>query len=246
MPNTSTTPAAELAGAVPMSHRELALLTQGFAFLFWGAFALVGVAIESLLAGRSPRVFMVVIGLVGALGTALGAWRLHQTADLAPRWRQATAVLRGTGLLTAYLSLMAWMWLQAPTNLYLLCHALAWVGLFLCHLVAANGCVYVFGQVLPSRTLALQGAIYGLAVLLLLFVPFVIFATALLRTSLTGVNSLGQLQYWLAQANLTPYLFFLWLTPLSLTMSLIWTAQDLAWERLTAPPAGNNLPPPSK
>lgn len=223
--------------------RQLALLSQGFRLLFWGACALVGVAIESLVTGRL-RMFVVVIGALGVLGTALSGWRLRQVTGLGPHWRRATICLSLTGILTAYLAVFGWFWLQVPANFYLLCHAMAWVVLLLCHLVAANYCAYVLGQMLGSRSLALQGALYGLGVVLLLLVPLLVLVSTLLQNAWTGVNALGQLQYWLSQQNLASSLLFLWLTPLSLTMSLVWTAQDLAWERLTAPPPDPNLDQP--
>ena len=226
----STLPAAAPA---PVPSHELARLAQGFALVFWGTFALLAAAIEVMLA-PALRLFPTLIGAAGAAGVCRGAGWLLATPSLGRPWQHRVRGLVISGGLLAYLTPFAWMWRQAPTNRYLFCHALAWTGMCIVYLVLANECVRTFGRAAAHRSLVIQAVLFGLATVLVLLVPFLFMAVALVRLTWGGRDPLEALQF--ALEHLHPQIVFVLLAPVSLTMSLVWAAKDIALERLTIPP----------
>ena len=226
----STLPAAVPA---PVPSHELACLAQGFALVFWGTFALLAAAIEVMLA-PTLRLFPALVGAGGAAGVSRGACWLLATPHLGRAWQCRVRGLVVSGGLIAYLTPFVWMWRQAPTNRYLFCHALAWFGAFIVYLVLANECVRTFGRAGRHRSLVIQAALFGLATVLVLFVPFLIVAAVLVRLTWGGRDPLEALLFSLE--HLHPQIVFVLLAPVSLTLSLVWAAKDLALERLTIPP----------
>jgi hypothetical protein len=221
----------------PPAH-EQARLAQGFAWVFWGTFALLGAAAELMLA-PTLRLFPALIGAVGAAGVCRGAWCLQATPSLGRAWQQRVRGLVLSAGLTAYLTPFCWLWRQVPTNRYFLCHALAWGGTFLIYLVMANECIRLFGRATGHRSLVFQASLFSVTTVLVLFLPFLFLAQALVRLTWAGNDPLEALQF--ALAHLPAVLVFVMLAPVSLTMSLVWAARDLALTRLTTPPANPML-----
>jgi hypothetical protein len=227
----------------PLRPCDLTRLAQGFYFIFWGSLAVlstmadlwVSLAVLPTIAEGSAApslwVYPLVVGGAGVLGMLAGSWRLCQTKDLGRDWKNCTRGLLITAMLIAYLFLFFCMWLRLPTNLYMLYHALAWVALLICHLSLLSATVGVLAKLVGRSSLAMQAALYGGVSFIVLFTPFVTLAQRLILITWRGGNPLVALRFLLG--NIQPAYVLVVLIPLALTLSLAWTAKDIALRQLT-------------
>jgi hypothetical protein len=229
---------------VSLSPHDLTRLAQGFSFIFWGSLAVlstmtdfwVTLTVLPIIAEASAaptfRVYPLVIGGAGAFGMLAGSWRLYQTRDLAHDWKNYTHGLLVTATLIAYLFPFFCMWLRLPANMYLLCHALIWVGMLIGHLSLLSVAVGTLARLVGRPWLAGQALLYGGVVFIVLFAPFVLFARSLILITWRGDDPLAALQ--LLMEHVHPAYVLAALIPFSLTLSLAWTAKDMALRGLTA------------
>ena len=210
---------------------DLTRLAQGFYFIFWGSLAVLSTMAEALGA-PTLRLYSIVIGGAGALGMLAGSWRLYQTKDLARDWKSRTYGLLIAAMLVAYLFPFFCMWRRVPTNLYLLCHALAWIGAFICHMSLLGVAVGALARLMGRSSLVVQALFFGGVAFLVLFAPFVLLAQSLVVATWHGSDPLAAVQFLLARLH--PVYVLVVLIPFSLTLSLAWTAKDIVLRRLTA------------
>ena len=213
--------------ALPVA--DLAELTRGFYFLFWGVLVFVLALLETLVrpVGQPFSVLLLVAGGGGAL---VGAYRLTQIQALGPAWRVWTRNLLVVTGAVNYLSLFFLMWRQVPANGYLLVHALVFfemvIGLFglLCPPV------WQLTRAAGRPQLARQCLGFGTAGGLLLVPAGLLIARLLVAATQQGRDPLGVLQLWLV--GIPHWLTLGLLLPVALLLSLLWTAKDLALEAL--------------
>jgi hypothetical protein len=211
---------------------DLTRLAQGFYFIFWGSLAVLSTMAEALGA-PTLRLYSIMIGGAGALGMLAGSWRLYQTKDLGRDWKSLTHGLLIVAMFAAYLFPFFCMWRGVPVNLYLLCHALAWIGTLICYMSLLSVAIGAFAKLAGRSSLALQALLYGIFVFIALFTPFVLLAWALIHTTHHGADPLVAVQLLLG--SMPPVYILMAMIPFSLTLSLAWTAKDMALRRLTAP-----------
>lgn len=231
------TPATAPTLALP--RHELAQLTRGVAYIFWGLLALWAAGLQIVLA--SAEWLTGLFGLFGAIGVLAGAWALTQAPSIGPTWRRHTGSLLVLGVLSAYLSPFAWMWRQVPTSAYFLAHALAWWWVALAFLVVLNACLRSLAQASGDRGLVWQATGVGGTTYLLLVGPYTVVVLELAEAAQRHGDSLTVAQFLLT--HLHPVALFALLTPLALTLSLVWSVKDWAFRRLTTPAAPPIVPP---
>lgn len=213
------------------SQQDLTRLVRGFYFIFWGSLAALSTMAEALDAPML-RLYSLWVGGTGVLGMLAGSWRLYQTKELGRDWRNLTRGLLVVAVLVAYLFPFFCLWRRVPINLYLLCHALAWVGALICHLSLLSIAIGALAKLAGRSSLALQALLYGIVVFIALFTPFILLACALIDATRHGRNPLADVQFLLGDIN--PVYILIALIPVSLTLSLVWTAKDMALRRLSA------------
>lgn len=230
---TPTGTAEDRAGASPLldrlSSRDLARLTMGFYFAFWGTALLLGAFCEMLTSLRPKVLDIIMLGL-GCAGLVMGAVRFHQVTGLGDSWRRRTReALIGASLLT-YLCPFFLMWQRMSSNLYLLGHAIAFVAIFNYWLALSCQVICQLGHASGKRSLVLQSILFGSITVLLLFPPFGRLALEMIVAARHGMDPVGLLQMWIARAS--GWLVFALLLPFPLTLSLLWSAKDEALRRL--------------
>ena len=224
----------ELAG---LSVGDLAELTRGLYFLFWGLVVFVMALMETLVRPVLQPFPVLFLGASG-VGTMVGAYRLYRLRALGPVWRRRARNLLMAAVLVDYLSLFYLMWRQLPNNAYLLAHTLLFFGMVVLLLGLLCPPVWHLTQAAARPNLAAQCAGFG-AVALMLLVPADVLVTRLLVSAARqGHDPVGMLQFWLESIPRWATLGIL--LPVALLLSLLWTAKDLAHEALlakSAPPA---------
>jgi len=135
-------------------------------------------------------------------------------------------------MLIAYLFPFFWMWRGVPTNLYLLCHALAWGGMLICHLSLLSVVVGALARLVGRPSLAMQAVLYGAGCFIMLLIPFAEIAHSLVAVTRRGDDPLVAVVYLLGSIRFIYMLIAL--VPVSLTLSAAWTAKDIVLQRLSA------------
>jgi hypothetical protein len=224
--------------AAPALHRlgarDLAQLLLGFHFLFWGLLVLLAALTESLVT-TTLRPFAVFFIGASSLGMSSGAWRLHRVNALGQAWHHRTRDLLIATSLAAYLSLYYIMWRQVPKTLYFLGHA------FLGHAIAFGAVIIALlcllclpvgalARAAGRRNLSIQCVAFGTVAVVLLFPAFGQVAVKMVESASQGIDPFDMLRDLIAN---NPFkLMMVGLLPFSLTLSLLWSAKDLVWERL--------------
>jgi hypothetical protein len=233
IPAVEASPAA--ASETILLHRlpgaDLGRLTMGFYFWFWGGLLVVIALCESFTA-FSMRLLDTSALAAGCLGLFFGARRLHQVQTLGDAWRRRTReALIAAGLL-AYLYPFFLMWRRLPANMYLLGHALGFFAILCFSLTLACQITAVIGRADGRRALVTQSILFGTLAVVVLFPLFALFAQVMILAAREGRDPLSLLQFWLGRTQ--PWLVFAPLLPFALTLALVWTAKDLALQRLLA------------
>ena len=220
----------ELAG-LPVA--DLAELTRGFYFLFWGVLVFVLALLETLVRSVGQP-FSVLLLIVGGLGSLGGAYRLAQVHSLGPVWRMWTRNLLVVTGAVDYLSLFFLMWRQLPANGYLLVHALVFFEMVIVLFGLLCPPVWQLTRAAGRPQLAGQCVWFGVTGGILLVPAGLLIARLLVAATQQGRDPLGVLQLWLV--SVPHWLTLGLLLPVALLLSLLWTAKDLALEALRAKP----------
>jgi hypothetical protein len=235
---TSTQPASarggvpevgEVLGAT-FTSRDLTRLVQGFYFTFWGTLAVLAATVESLVVPAIRTFHMAVLG-AGLIGMVVGAARLQQARGLGNEWDKHARLLLWLAVAVAYLYPFFSMWRRLPTNLYLLGHAIVFVGGFIYWTSLLDSTIATLGRAVRRRSLVIQSVLFSGATFLLV-VPFLLLAQSLIIRATQGYDPLAFVQWLLL--NVHPVFVLALLVPFSLTLSLVWAAKDFALHLLTA------------
>jgi len=173
---------------------------------------------------------VVVLG-AGLIGMVLGSWRLQQARELSTEWNGQARRLLWLAVAVAYLYPFFYMWRHLPTNLYLLGHAIAFVGGFIYWTSLLDSTVATLGRAIRRRSLVIQSVLFSGATFLLVL-PFLLLAQSLVMAATQGYDPLALLRLLLTKIH--PVFVLALLVPFSLTLSLVWAAKDLALQLLTA------------
>ena len=213
--------------ALPVA--DLADVTRGFYFLFWGVLVFVLALLETLVRPVGQP-FSVLLLLAGGGGALVGAYRLTRINTLGPTWRMWTRFLLGVTGAVNYLSLFFLMWRQVPANGYLLVHALVFFEMVLGLFGLLCPPVWQLTRAAGRPHLASQCIWFGSVGAFLLVPAGLLVARLLVVATQQGRDPLGVLQLWLV--GIPHWLTLGLLLPVALLLSLLWTAKDLAWEAL--------------
>ena len=216
-----------------VAARDLARLTLGFSFVFWGALLTLAGLCESLMVPTLRLMPVLLLG-AGSLALVTGAWRLHQVQGLDDSWRRRTREVLIVVALLAYLCPFYAMWRRLPTNTYLLGHVLAMLALFSYSLTLLCHTVSILGRAAGKRSLVIQAILFGTLSVVVLFPPFALLAQAMVVAARGGHDPFALVQFWLER--MPPWIVLALLLPFSLTLSLIWAAKDLTLHRLLSTP----------
>jgi len=107
-----------------------------------------------------------------------------------------------------------------------------WAGALICEMSLLSLAVGVLAKRTGRPGLAMQATLYGAVSFIVLFAPFVPLARNLIQAAWRGDNPLATLQFLLG--TIPPAFVLVVLVPLALTLSLAWTAKDIALRQLTA------------
>lgn len=233
--------------AVAPSPREWARWAQGFSFIFWGLFALLFTLAETLGAsallyyrvspgfdsihGMMLNIYSSVVGCAGALGVVVGSWRLYQTRGQGRLWRICTLGLLIGSVLIAYLFPFFCFWRQVPTSLYFLGHSIGWGTALILEMSLLCFAIGALARVLGRSSMATQSVLYGLITLIVLLTPFFTLAWRLVWIARHQGDPLIALEF--IMSNLPPLAVLFVLAPIALTLSLAWSAKDIALRQLT-------------
>lgn len=210
---------------------DLAELTLGLNFVFWGWLVFV-MALTETLATPVVRPFPVLFLGAGGLGAVRGAYRLQRIRALGAAWRNRTRDLFVASGLVAYLSLFYLLWRQAAAEPYLLAHALTFFGMIIVMLGLLCPPVRHLARAAGRRNLGLQCGVFGTVAVGLLAPVYATVARTLVGAVQQGYDPVLVLQLWLARTSLGAALLIL--VPVALILSLVWTAKDLALKALLA------------
>jgi hypothetical protein len=210
---------------------DLGRLTVGFYFAFWGAFVTMMTLCDWLVATgtRTLHAFVLVAGNVSVL---VGTWRLHEVAALGGPWRRRTREALIAAVAAAYLCPFFLMWRRVPVNLYLLGHALGMVAAWCAWLTLSCHAITVLGRTAGKRSFVIQGMLFGLIVVVMLFPPFARVAQDMVLAARDGHDPLAALRFWMQRVP--PWWLLALTLPVALVLSLLWAAKDLALHRLLA------------
>jgi hypothetical protein len=211
--------------------RELTRLVQGLYFIFLGSLAVLAATVEVFVAA-AMRPFHVLICGAGVVGVLAGSWRLCQVRALGQEWKLCTRGLLVLAGLMAYLFPFFCLWRNLPVNVYLLCHALVWIGAFICHTALLSSTMGVLGKLAGRPALVAQSMLFAGITFLTLFAPFALLSRELILVTSQGTDPLYALQLLIGQVPLLLGLGLL--SPFALTLSLVWTTKDIAVQRLMA------------
>ena len=218
------------AAEVRLSTRDLTRLVQGFYFTFWGTLAVLAATMESLVV-LTMRLFHTTVLAAGLIGMVVGAWRLQQARGLSAEWNKHARWLLWVAGAVAYLCPFFYMWRHLPANLYLLGHAVVFVGCFIYWASLLDSTIAALGRAVHRRSLVIQSVVFS-GVTFVLVVPFLLLAQSMVIAAVQGGDPLELLQLLLARVH--PVFVLVLLVPFSLSLSLVWAAKDFALELLTA------------
>jgi hypothetical protein len=227
-------------GFARLAGDDLARLTIGFYSTFWGALVMM-LGLCDLAVASAPRSLHALALVAGNVSVTVGAWRLHQVRALGGPWRRRTRESLIAAAVAAYLTPFFVMWQRVPANLYLLGHAVGMLAAWCVWLALSCQVVVALGRAAGKHSLAMQGILFGLIAVVMLFPPLTRVALELALTARAGQNPLVALRFWVQRV---PPWWLLSLTlPAALALSLLWAAKDLALHRLLA--MRENAPPPA-
>lgn len=244
---TDTLPAGTAASAadqpgetMPLSRisaRDLLHLTQGLYFVFWGLLISVVVAMQ-IVVTIWLRTFAEMFLGAGVVAILVGSWRLAQarlehlnSPQLGALWRRRAHTILWLAVLLVYFCLLFYMWRRAVGNLYLQLNACAFVLTGIAYFVMLSRTVAVLAAGLGSSELSRESHLFNVINLILLVLPFIgTFVYVAVQSVLHGTNLLVEFNILLSDVNLVVALVFL--LPLSLTLSMVWAAKDVALRRL--------------
>jgi hypothetical protein len=229
----TSTGARDAAGTgfdVPViSALDLLRVAHGLSFAFWGLFVML-LSLVQVMIYVAPRKFEFFMLGAGVLGITGAAWRFWQARDLGAGWRKRARSLFVTGLGVAYLFPFFWMWRRLPLNKYLLAHALLFAGAFIYYAMSISWLIVQLARLWRRRSLLIQAMLVAAGTLLLVLVPFVFLAEALISTARRGIDPVSMLQSALERTGL--WIPLLLLFPFSMTLSLLWAAKEIALHEL--------------
>jgi len=219
--------------------RQLADLALGFYCVFWGTLATLAGAVELLVTVApavdlarvpAPRLFPVVVCIGGAVAILVGSWRLYRAGEMGNHWRRTSRRLLIAAVALAYLMPVFFLWRRAPSSLYLLGHALAFLGMLICFMGLL--CLVVAGLARASgqRSLATQASLFGAGSFLVLVLLSAVVTQAIIVATRRGLSLLEVLQFLLNRVP--PAILLALLLPLSLTLSAVWAAKDVVHREL--------------
>jgi len=228
--STRGVPEGGEAPEVTLSPRDLTRLAQGFYFTFWGTLAVLAATMESLVV-LTMRLFHATVLGAGLIGMVVGAWRLQQARGLGGEWNIHARRLLWLAAAVAYLCPFFYMWRHLPKNLYLLGHAVVFVGGFIYWTSLLDSTIATLGRVLRRRSLVIQSVVFSGATFVLA-VPFLLLAQSMVMAATQDYDPLTMLQLLLTKIH--PVFVLVVLVPFSLSLSLVWAAKDFALHLLTA------------
>jgi len=220
-----------------LASNDLARLTLGFYFIFWGGLVVLVTLCEALT-GLTLRMLHATILGAGSVAMTVGAWRLHQVNALGDAWRRRTRetlILMG---LVSYLCPFFLMWRRVPVNLYLLGHALVLLAAFCYSMAVCCQLVAVLARQAGKRGLVTQSILFGAVAVVMLFPPLAVLAQVMVASARDGRDPVSFLQLLLQRAQ--PWMVLTLLVPFALTLSLVWAAKDLVLRRLLASRLGES------
>jgi len=217
---------------LPLSIRDRVRLVQGFYFLFFGGLASVALVVEITVA-MTPHAFSTVLCGASMVALLTGAWRLQRVKSLGTEWAQSARCLLVAAALLVYLFPFLWAWRQLPRNFYFCCHGLAFLTMLILTMMAMSVSSAVLARALGRKGLTWQMVLTLVTAVVVQLAPFSFLARLLAVEAWHGDDSLMWLQMLVAQLH--PFWITLWLLPFTLTLSLVWTAKDIALELLVEP-----------
>ena len=119
------------------------------------------------------------------------------------------------------------MWRHLPRNLYLLVHALVFLGGFIYWTSLLDSTIATLGRAVRRRSLVIQSVLFAGATFFL-GIPFLLLAQSLIMAATQGCDPLELLRVFLMKVH--PVFVLALLVPFSLTLSLVWAAKDAGTE----------------
>ncbi|MBM3858050.1 MAG: hypothetical protein FJ395_00190 [Verrucomicrobia bacterium] len=220
---------APVTACIAPSLRDRVRLAQGFYFLFFGGMASVVFVAEMTLA-TAPRSFSTPLCAGSLLAMLVGAWRLHCVKTLGMEWAQSVRCLLIATALLAYLFPFLWAWRQFPRNFYFCCHGLAFLGMLILTVMAMSVASAALARAAGRTGLTWQMVLSLVTALVIQLAPFTYLARLLAGGVMQGEDVMMKLQAFVAHVHL--FWVILWLLPFTLSLSLVWTAKDIALEQL--------------
>jgi hypothetical protein len=217
---------------LPLSIRDRVMLVQGFYFLFFGGMASVVLVVEMTVAMSAHGLSTALCG-VSVAALLIGAWRVRRVKSLGAEWDQSTRCLLVAATLLVYLFPFFWAWRQLPRNFYFCCHGLAFLAMLMLTMMAMAVASTALARALGRRGLTWQMVATLVTTVVVQLAPFSFLARMLAAGAWDGDDSLMWLQVLAAQLH--PFWIALWLLPFTLSLSLVWTAKDVALEQLLEP-----------
>ncbi|NQU11238.1 hypothetical protein HQ590_10635 [bacterium] len=236
LPDRGTPPAPRSTAA---SVADLVHLTQGFYFIFWGLLVTVLISAQ-IVVSLWLRTFAEVFLLGAVLAMVVGVARLRRvrldggtSGPPAQCWQRQVRRLWWVTLLLAYFSLVFYLWRRLPGHPYLQLNALGFVACGLLLLILLNLVIAALAQTLGRANLALESRWFAAVNVVLLVLPLVATAAYVMAMAARRqTNVLLEFQALLGRLNV--FVLVALLLPLSLTLSLVWAAKDLALRDLAA------------
>jgi len=207
------------------------MLVQGFYFLFFGGLASVVLVVETTVA-MTAHAFSTALCGASLVALLIGAWRLRRVKSLGTEWAQSARCLFIAAALLVYLFPFLWAWRQLPRNFYFCCHGLAFLAMLVLTMMAMSVASAALARALGRKGLTWQMVVTLVTAVVVQLAPFAVLACTLAAGALRGEDSLMWLQVTAAQLH--PFFITLWLLPFTLSLSLVWTAKDIALEWLVA------------
>ena len=222
-----------------LAARDLMRLAQGFYFTFWGTLAVLAATMETLTV-PAMRLFQAVILAAGLAGMVAGSWRLRQARGLGVEWSRHARRLFWLAAAIAYLYPFFYMWRHLPRNLYLLVHALVFLGGFIYWTSLLDSTIATLGRAARRRSLVIQSVLFA-GTTFFLGIPFLLLAQSLVMAATQGFDPLELLRTFLMKVH--PVFVLALVVPFSLTLSLVWAAKDFALRQLAATESGSAAGP---
>jgi len=211
-----------------VGSRDGVKLMQGFYLLFFGGLLSVVFALQMIIALSLPA-FLTPFSSGSLLMMLAGAWRLRQVRALSREWTRATGWLLTATVLLVYLFPFVWAWRQAPRSLYFSCHAFAFLAMLILTMMALSVASAALARASGRLGLRRQMTLSLVSAAVLQLAPFCWLLFALLRQK-HGEDAVLWLQSLVAAVP--PFWMAIGLLPFALSLSLAWTAKDIALEQL--------------